>query len=186
MATGDLTTLASLEQYLSLASGNADEPMLAALISAASAAISTYCGRNFMSATYDETRNGTGGKAMALKNTPITSVASVTVGVDPVPQSTGFGTAGYFFSDTMLMLRGWRFARGLGNVGVSYTAGYGSVPPDLAQACNELVSLRYKERPHFDMNSENIGGQTTSFITRDFKPSTLSVLDRYKRVVPVT
>jgi hypothetical protein len=84
----------------------------------------------------------------------------------------------------MLMLRGWRFSHGLGNVVVSYTAGYATLPLDLAQACNELVSLRYKERPHFDMASENIGGQTTSFITKDFKPSTLMVLDRYKRVVP--
>ena len=43
----DLTTLADLEAWLGLSSGNADEPVLSRLISAVSAAAESWCGRSF-------------------------------------------------------------------------------------------------------------------------------------------
>ncbi len=186
MAAGDLTTLASLEQYLSLASGNSDEPVLAALTTAASAFVATYCGRSFLSASFTENRNGTGGRALGLKNTPVTAVASLTIDGDSIPASSGFGTPGYWVADDggMVLLRGYRFRRGLGNVAIAYTAGYATVPADLQQAVNELVALRFKERKHFDQSSENVAGQTTAFIVKDMKESTRAILDRYQRVVP--
>lgn len=184
MAAGDLTTLASLEQFLTLASGNGDEALLSALISAASAVMVTYCGRQFLEQSFTETRDGKGTRVMPLLNTPIVSVASLTIGTDTIPAGVAVGTpAGYYFDANRLMLNGYRFWRGLGNVQIQYTAGYASVPLDVQQACNELVALRYKERKHFDQRSEGgVAGQTTTFFVGDLRPSTKLVLDRYKRV----
>jgi hypothetical protein len=185
----DLTTLTLVEQFLSppLGSGNADEPVLAALITAASAFVVTYVGWPVLSGSFTETRNGTGGRVLSLKNRPVTAVSTLTIDGVSIPPSSGFGTAGYWVSDdgTMLLLRGHRFERGLGNVTIAYTAGYATVPADLQQAVNELVALRFKERKHFDQAGETINGaQGTTFIVKDMRESTRMVLDRYRRVAP--
>src|SRR5579863_10689866 len=148
MAAGDLTTLSSVETLLSLAGGNSDEPVLAQLITAASAFVVNYLGWPVLSASYTENRNGTGGKVISVRNPPITAIASVTIDGAVIPVSSGWGTAGYWASDDgrMILLRGHRFCKGEGNVQIQYTGGYASVPADLQQAVNELVMLRFKER----------------------------------------
>lgn len=73
--TTPLTTLAALEAYLGLDPGNADEAVLSQLVAAASGMIATYCNRDFLSASYTETRCGTGGFVLPLAATPITAVA---------------------------------------------------------------------------------------------------------------
>lgn len=184
MAAGDLTTLASVEALLSLPSGNSDEAVLSQLISAASAFAVTYCGTPFLSQGYTETRDGKGTRVMPLRNAPITAVSSLTIGTESVPPGAPEQTPGYFFDEFRLMLYGYRFWRGLQNVTVAYTAGYAAIPLDLEQAVNELVMLRFKERKHFDQRSEGgVAGQTTTFFVGDLKPSTKTVLDKYKRVV---
>lgn len=183
----DLTTLASVEQFLSLQAGNQDEALLSSLITAASAFVVTYVGWPVLSAAYTENRNGTGGRAVSVKNPPITAVSAVTVDGIAIPSSSGFGAPGYWVSDDgrIILLRGYIFCRGMGNVQLAYTGGYVSCPADLAQAVNELVALRYKERKHFDQAGETLAGQQgTTFIVKDLKPSTKMVLDRYRRVVP--
>lgn len=187
MAAGDLTTLASVEALLSLPSGNSDEAVLSQLISAASAFTVTYCGTPFLSQSYTETRSGKRTREMPLKNTPITAVSSLTIDGESIPAGAAVVTPGYYFTDTMLMLEGYVFTRGRGNVVVAYTAGYATVPLDLQQAVNELVMLRFKERKHFDQRSEGgVAGQTTTFFVGDLKPSTKTVLDKYKRVWAAT
>lgn len=181
MAAGDLTTLVSVEQFLSLPSGNSEEALLSALITAVSVGFAGYIGRQVLSQAFTERRDGKGTIAMPFKNPPATAVASVTIGVDLIPAGDAARTPGYYFSDTMLMLNGYRFCRGLGNVMLVYTGGFASVPSDLQEACNEQVALRYKERAHFDKSSEAIAGQTTAFVMKDMKPSTQAVLERYRR-----
>lgn len=184
MAAGDLTTLASFEQFKTLPSGNADEALISALITAVSAGIATICGRVFQVQPYTDQRNGTGGKILPLTQVPVTAVASVMVDGIAIPSGDPLTTAGFFFDAKRVYLNGYRFSKGLQNVSVAYTAGFAAIPADLAQACNELVALRYAERPHFDLISKAMAGETTAFVTKDMKSSTALVLDRFKRVVP--
>ncbi len=191
MAAGDFIALAQVETLLGLAPGNSDEAKLGQLIAAVSAAIVTYCGRSFLEAPVNQICNGAGGGALPLLQAPVVSIVSVAIDGQAVPQGNAFSQPGWYAAPigpspdaaSMLMLRGYRFTRGLGNVAVQYVAGYAAIPADLAEAACELVLLRFKELPHFDMAAKGLAGETTSFIVRDMKPSTKTVLDRYRRVV---
>ena len=182
----DLTTLTAVESYLSLdpnnplTVGNSDEPVLSSLISACSAFFESVTGRSFGQATYSEIRDGKGAQVMFVRNPPIAAISSLTIGLETIPAGSQ-SIAGYLFDDRRIILRGYRFWKGLMNVAVTYTGGFAVIPDDLAQACIEQVALRYKERPHFDMSSKSMAGETTSFVMADMKASTKAVLDRYRR-----
>ena len=183
----DLTTLSAVESYLSLdpnnplTAGNSDEPLLSSLIGACGAFFETVTGRSFGLATHTEIRDGMGSQDMFVRNPPIVSISAITIGLETIPAG-GPLSPGYLFDDKRIILRGYRFWKGLMNVSLTYTGGYATIPDDLAQACIEQVALRYKERPHFDMSSKSNAGETTSFVMADMKPSTKAVLDRYRRV----
>ena len=190
MPVGDLTTLADVETYLGLSAGNSDEARLSALITACSTAFASYCGRQFASAGYTETRNGSGGASLWLKQSPITAVSSVMINGDVIPSGGGWNggvqVPGFSFDDNFVYLFGYRFWKGQQNVQVAYTAGYAAIPADLAQACVEQVSFRYKEIK--DLGRRSVAGpapgQTLSFVVADFLPNTKRVLDLYRRRVP--
>jgi len=68
-----------------------------------------------------------------------------------------------------------------------YTAGYVTPPADLAQACVELVALRYRERGRIGEVARAIGGgQTASYSQKDMSDSIKTSIQQYRRVVPVT
>jgi hypothetical protein len=72
----DLTDLDRVRQSLP-GSKNTDEPLLAALITAASRAVMRYCRRDFTQQAYDELYNGTGDRRIVLRQYPLLSVDSV-------------------------------------------------------------------------------------------------------------
>ncbi len=60
---------------------------------------------------------------------------------------------------------------------------YGFIPSDLADACNELVSERYKYSQRIGEKSHSLGGnETVSFDTGRMTPLIVSMLQPYKRV----
>lgn len=181
----DLTTLADLEAWLGLAAGNVDEPLLARLITAASAYIETWCDRQFAAQDYAETRDGTGALRMAFAQTPVTAVSGVTINGQAIPPGDAVSTPGYFFTPTMLTLNGYEFARGLGNVQLAYTAGFAATPPDIAQACIELAAFRYRELERVGVASKGLAGETTSFVIKDLPPAVATILAAWRRVVPL-
>lgn len=187
MAAGDLTTLANVKAYLSppLAT-TADDALLSRLITAASGFIQNWLNRTIASATYTDTRNGTGGTRLFLRNRPVTAVASVTVDGVAIPlggpQPT---TGGYLFDDSSVYLIGYSFTKGAQNVVVQYTAGYATVPFEIEQACIAFVVLRYKERDRIGQVSKNLGGEVVSFQQKDMPPDVATLLDQYRNVVPL-
>jgi len=185
MSASDFTTLDNVKGWLGLdPSQTTDDALLTRLITAASGFIRTWCNRDFVSQSYIETRNGTGARMLALANTPITEVDSVSVDGAPIPAG-GLQTPGFTFSATMLVLNGYRFTRGLANVQITYVAGYATVPDEIEQACIELVSFRYRERARIGVSSEAMAASTSSYQVRDVPPSVATLLNLYKKVVPV-
>ena len=97
-------------------------------------------------ADYLEVRDGTGGQRLQFACFPVSAVLSLAIdgiAIPPAPPpspSTGL-TAGYVFSPTQLAVRGYFFTRRAQNVVFTYTAGYPATPPEIAQACIELVAL---------------------------------------------
>lgn len=180
---GDLTTLNNVKAWLNLTVSTSDA-LLTRLISAVSAWVQTYIGRQIASQNYTEVRNGSGGEQLFFANYPVTAVSAVTVDGVAIPPQPSFGQAGYSFTGKLLTLTGYKFNRGLANVALTYTAGYAATPLDLEQATIELIALAFKERAHIGEDSAVFQGQTVTF-SKIVPPHTKDVLDKWRRVAPV-
>lgn len=159
MAAGDLTTVAKVREYLKL-EDSLEDAYLATLVSAASAWMKSETGRDLLAANYVETFDGEGSSGLTLSNGPVASVTSVTVDGDPVPVRATPSDAGWVLRGDRLELVGYRFSRGVGNVTVSYRAGYEVIPEDLAQAVVMRAGLSYRDRDWAGMSSRIVAGES--------------------------
>jgi hypothetical protein len=194
MAYGDLTTLGDVKAWLQTGQSAfppTDDALLTRLISAASQYIQTWLSRQIAQCDYMEVRDGTGGERLQFACFPVSAVLSLTIdglAIPPAPTptpSTGL-IAGYVFSPTQLALRGYHFTRRVQNVVVTYTAGYPVTPPEIAQACIELVALRYRERTRIGEVSRSVGGgETVSYGQKDLSAPIATLLQQYRVVAPI-
>jgi uncharacterized phiE125 gp8 family phage protein len=181
MATA-LATLAQVKEYIGNSADNTDDALLTRLITAVSELIERSSQRVFGQATYTETRNGTGGRFLVLNNRPVTAVSSLTINGITIPQSTSFTVDGWVVeSPWKVTLRGYshRFDEGVQNVQITYTAGYATVPADVAQACCLMVGLFYKERDRMGISNKTVGGENISFTKDDMPPSVMQTVRNY-------
>jgi hypothetical protein len=189
MAFGDLTTLAEVKAWLQTGHNAfpvTDDALLTRLITAASQYIQSWLSRPIALAGYFEVRDGTGGEALQFACFPVVEVQSLTIGDRAIPRARSTRAAGNAFSPTQLFVRGYRFIRGVQNVAFSYTAGYPSIPPDIAQACIELVALRYRERTRIGEVSKSLGGaETVTYVQKDLSDAIKTLLQQYRMVIPV-
>lgn len=187
MAFGDLTTLANVKAYLKTGDNDLssdDDALLSRLISSASQFIESWLSRTIPSADYIETRPCLGNSKFVFGNYPVTAVASVTVDLTAIPPAPSVIAGGYLFTPSMLTIQGYLVPRG-SLLTVQYTAGYSAIPPDIEQACIELVVYRYKERDRMGVTTTNMNGvQTASYRVSDMLPETKTLLMQYRNVVP--
>ena len=181
----DLTTLAAVKAWLGIGASTADDVVLQTLITAASNYLTSVMSLNILSATYNITRDGPGGYALSVKDYPITAVASVTVDGVAIPVSSGPGVVGYRFTEDQIILEGYRFCRGHGNVSATYTAGNATAPVELAQAVVEMVGLAFKEKDRIGHVSKVLAGETVTFTTKDVPPRVQVMINQNQRVVPI-
>jgi hypothetical protein len=191
-APDDLCTLAELKAWLPNQGSN-DDTALQSLISNGSLQILQYIDRPHILASVigglNETYDGNDSDRLLPRAFPIISVTAVSVDGLSIPQSQGFSSAtqvvGYLWDSRRILLRGFRFSRGVQNVAVSYTAGYSSVPLDLKQAALEAFALTYRQRTHIGEKSNSMGGQVTlSFDMSEVPPRSLCVFGQYRRIAP--
>lgn len=195
MAYGDLTSLADVKAWLQTGQSafpTTDDGLLARLISAASQYVQTWLNRRIPMADYLEVRDGTGGQRLQFACFPVSAVLSLTIdGIAippaPTPSPSTVSASGYVFSSTELALRGYKFVRGAQNVVFSYTAGYSAIPPELAQACIELVALRYRDRQRIGEISKTVGGgETVNYSQKDMSAAISTLLQHYRAVASVS
>jgi hypothetical protein len=189
VAFGDLTTLADVKAWLQTGQAalpTTDDALLTRLVSAASQFIQTWLNRQIASADYLEIRDGTGGHRLQFACVPVSTVLSLTIDAQSVPLASSVTAAGYRFSPTQLGVRGYRLNCGAQNVIVAYTAGYSTTPPEVAQACIELVSLRYRERTRIGEVSRSLGGaETVAYAQKDMSDAIKTLLQQYRLVAPI-
>jgi hypothetical protein len=185
VAFGDLTTLADVKGWLQTGQAAfpaSDDALLTRLIAAASQYIQIWLNRQVASADYLEIRDGTGGHRLQFACFPVTAVVSLTIDGQTVPAAASFNEAGYRFGSTQLSVRGYRFNRGAQNVVVAYTAGYPTTPPEVAQACIELVA---RERGRIGEVSRSLGGaETVAYAQKDMSDAIKTLLQQYRLVAP--
>jgi len=183
VAQGDLTTLANVKGWFAPPLiTTADDALLTRLVTAASQFIQSWLDRTLAQQGYTETRDGGGGSSLAFANTPVSAVSALAIDGIAIPPASDAVSPGYAFSATRLYLRGYAFTRGVRNVTLSYTAGYAATPPEVEQACIELVALRYKERDRIGHVSKSLAGETVSFSQKDMSDDIKTLLSLYRRV----
>jgi hypothetical protein len=192
MAFGDLCQLSDVTAWLQTGQNpfpTTDDALLTRLITAASQFIQSWLLRRIAVSDWIELRDGNGGQRMAFANFPVSAVLALSIDgivIPPAPGGGGFGT-GYVFSPTELALRGYVFSRRAQNVIVTYTAGYASVPPDIAQACIELVCQRYRERSRIgEVSKALMSGETVTYSQKDMSDDVKTLLQQYQVVAPVS
>lgn len=212
---GDLTTLADVKAWLKTAgptpAPTTDDLLLTRLITAASEFLQNQIARDIASTDYEEQRDGTGGSQFVFANFPVTAVLLVAIPalnliIPPIPTPTpvllpgpippevvsfvtpSFGPAGYLFTPTKLVLRGYWVPRVPAALYLQYTAGFQTVPNDLQQACIELVVTRYRaERDHPGVMSTVMQPATTvSYSQKDVNSLIKATLAKYVAVAPVS
>jgi len=164
---------------------NVDDNLLARLITSASAFIAAFLDRTILTASYVEYRDGPGGYTLSLLNYPVTAVSALEINGVAMTLATGTVNYGYQFSDRQIVMRGYKFTRGIRNVQVSYTAGYATVPLDIEQACLELVAYKYRSRDWVGQASKIVGSENVSFITKEIPENALGTLNRWSRVAAI-
>ncbi|MBV8337562.1 MAG: phage head-tail connector protein [Alphaproteobacteria bacterium] len=206
---GDLTTLTDVKAWLQIGQNSfpsTDDALLRRLITAASQYIQAWLNRQIALQDWIEVRDGIGNALGPIEARyqfavfPVRAVSLVVIDgltIPPIPASppalpgiaavSTFTTqAGYLFSPTHLVIRGYAVPRKAGCVTMQYTAGYAVTPPDLAQACIELVALRYRERNRIGEVSRAIGGgETVSYSQKDMSDSIKTLIQQYRIVAPV-
>lgn len=205
----DLTTLADVKAWLQTGQSPfpaTDDALLTRLITAASRYIQTWLNRQIAQQDWIEVRDGIG-TALGPREVryqfaafPVSAVSLVVVDGLTIPPlrtsrpapsgiaavSTFATRAGYFFTPTQLVIRGYAVPGKAGCVTLQYTAGYAETPPDLAQACIELVALRYRERSRVGETARAIGGvETVSYSQKDMSDAIKTLIQQYRIVTPV-
>ena len=185
MAAVDLATVEQVKGYLGIASV-ADDALLGRLITAASHYIQSWLNREFGQSTYTDRVSGTGGHTLLFRNYPVTAVSAVVLNDQAITESTSAYAAGYVWDETTISLRGHIFPWGRLNISITYTAGFApdAIPPEITQACIELVSMRYRERDRVGLSSKGLAGETISYSQKDMQDSVRTILNNWRKVVP--
>lgn len=187
--TIDLATLADVKSYLGGEWTSAQDAELQRELTALSQTCATYCGRNFIRANYVEQRNGTGTSMLVLRNSPVVSITSLTIGgIARQPETAPGKGDGFALDDNVLYAGGcYIFGKGRMNVVVSYTAGYlpitdanCNIPFDLRQSVIEAVADRYKRRSNIGILSKSIAGETITYGAISIPKSVAQVWDLYQ------
>ena len=185
MASSDLCTLADVKELLDETTTDYDAD-LNLLIDAASEYIEQFCDRAFYTTTYtSEKYDGNGEDDFWPHNYPVTAISSLAISGSTVTESADYSGSGYFLYDrpqnapSRIHYDGG-FSEGHQNVVISYTAGYATIPSDLAQACRDLVIWKFKQRKEPGIKSEHIGNY--SYTRGDLEAAgVMTVLQIYKR-----
>lgn len=188
MAVGadDLCALADLKSWLNSVTTN-DDANLQSLITNGSVQVLQYLNRAHILASaigsLNENYDGNNSDRLLPHFFPIIAVAAVSVDGVGIPASTSAFTPGFLSDARRVLLRGFKFCRGVQNINIQYTAGYSAVPLDLKLAAVEFFALAYRQRTHIGEKSQSLGGQVTlSFDTSAIPLRSMNVFNQYRRV----
>lgn len=192
----DLTTLSAVKDWLPIASGvTADDALLSGLITGVSSDFLRAIERpDLLTADYTEVRQGDGDTRLSLRHWPVTAVSALTVGGATVTASADKIARGYYFDAdldperrTQLFLAGGLVFTDAAVVSLSYSAGYATVPGDIAQAVVEWVCQRYKGRPNSStVSRRSTEGAEVRVDLSDAPETTKAVIERYRVCWPST
>ncbi len=145
LSTEALTTVADVKELLGISAGSTSKDnLITRNINYATKIILNYCGRtSFNDTAYTEYYDGIGGTELVLRNRPVITVTSVAYNTEG--NSTGAYTtldSDDYFVDTEagIIKSQQQFVGNYHTWQVIYTAGYTTIPDDLAEACARMAA----------------------------------------------
>ena len=180
---GALASVEDLKSFLSI-SHSEDDLALYQSVVAASKWFESQTGRTITATDYVELQDGSGGRTIIPSNYPVASVAAVSIDGTAATLSTGYGVSGYFLAGNVIKLRDSFVSEGVGNVTVTYRAGYEltAIPSEVRQVVTEVAALMYRERDRVGVQSKTLGGEPVTFY---YAPPArvVNVIEAYRRVL---
>jgi len=191
-----LTTLADVKETLGLDAGNTSKDnLIIRMINRATEEIEGYCNsRRFAETTYNnEEYDGTSTNQLILKNRPVTSTTTFVLQQRQTTENDDdwetVDTELYFTDDNAGVVDSlFTFQRNWNRYRVTYSAGYSTIPSDLAEACATLAAF-YVDNPitGTGVASKEEGGRKITYFApaQGLKRSTIislgldDVLNRY-------
>lgn len=193
----DLITLAQAKNWLNLGTEpTTDDTLIQAIVDGASQQFLSLTTRaGILQATYTDLLDGNGRNKLALLNTPIISVASLTINGAAIQPSTGYTVPGYVIEKNQLVLVGggacfpWSpigfpgiFLSGTANVAVTYDAGFATVPADVQQCVWEMVGWAYKNKDRIGVSTQRFADNlSNSYAQMPFSPMAKLTIQNYSR-----
>lgn len=192
-----LASLDEVKRFMNITGDTDDgDDELTALINRVSKHMETYCDRKFYIQEFTETYRGDGSETLTLDHYPITSVSGVWQSLDRTWDSTTLIDSSEYFIDrgsrSIVYFNNEFYKYNYETIKVIYSAGLFSsiatVPADLKLACLKEVARKYRFRKDNGLSSRSsdtggAGGiDTLNFITDEFMPETIELLNRYKRL----
>lgn len=145
-----LCSVADVKESLGI-TDNSQNNLIIRKINQATEMIERYCGRRFASTVYtDEYYDADNGSTINLRNYPVSAVASLSYrqGDENISDWDSVDSQDYFLDGNAGILEflfnigsGWKKYK------VSYTAGYTTIPADLAEACATIAAYLASQNP---------------------------------------
>lgn len=187
-----LITLASIKDYLNIASSQSSEDsVLSFLINATSQAVNDFTSRQLIQKSWTEYHDGSGqSKQLIMSQYPIISVASIYSDTDRAfGLSTLISSSDYYSQNQAGIIQlDWNmgnFIRGKANIKVTYTAGYqfSSVPYSIGLAVKRWVGYHYKRMRSglHDTLTVSVGDKHTTYMDNEIPKDVRLLLEPHMR-----
>jgi len=171
MAATDLVTLAEVKEHLEIIKTDQDS-YLATLIERVTGYVEASTRRKLKSRAYtDQLYDGSGTPELRLKEWPVTAVAAISfldsqTATTWTAQSLTYYTIDKATERTIVFRDGLIFPKDYQNVKLTFTAGYTTLPVELANETLRFLTLlhRLKDKQLEYVDSVSAMGQTTRYI----------------------
>jgi hypothetical protein len=183
-----MTTLATAKTYLKIPTLEVgQDPMIELFINAASDDIERYCQRQFKSQSYTEYHHGRNQNILLFQQYPVTAVSELRIDFQAefTASDTLIPAADYRIGDdsnTLVLVSGQVFSKGVNNVRVMYTAGFATIPSSIENACLWIVTYynRMREGQNIGRTSKSKEGESAGYI-QEWPPHVKRALDQFRR-----
>jgi len=186
----ELCSLADLKAYLKITSGTYDA-ILQSIKDSTEQFVKDYCGRDFLVTAYtNDYYDGDGSSRLRTRQRPIISVDSIFC--DPARlfgANTQIPTSAIIndqrsWNVGFIELYIWRFLFGLKSVQLNYTAGYATIPADLAHAVKLICAREYllQDKNLTGQVSQDVGDRKITMNLDSIPKNAVEILDRYRRI----
>lgn len=187
-----LVSLADLKTFIKATTSGSDG-IIQSIKDGVEAAVKSYVGRDLIVTSYTEYHDGDGGSRLVLAQRPITAVTSVYA--DParlfeahtlIPASDIITGDARAWAAGIIELYQYRFLHSRKGTKVVYSAGYSTIPADLALAVKLICAKVWKiqDKSMAGQLSQTVGDQTITFSLEDWPKDAVATLKKYRRLSP--